>query len=286
MDQLLLSKSMRRWWVLILPVLEEVQPGLIKQQQSSWHQWDALLHLFVSFLLQWKQNSHCQLNMHTGAWTPVFYNDDTVVTFSQTNTMKCWHQWDTTIDSLCSLSSNEDASGTPKQTWWSGILLLLTLPLNSFFIRNFRFKGSEWNASDLVGLKELGISYILNITREVDNFFPHNMTYYNIRVYDEETTELLKHWDHTFRFIERARYWNISLQCFCFFSCCVRVLASRLCCLTAISMLKNLMKGHSLRKEILAERKFAGFVKVTAKFLNFFVKRQIILSSNIIILFL
>ena len=66
-------------------------------------------------------------------------------------------------------------------------------------------QGSEWNASDLVGLKKLGIGYILNITREVGNFFPQHMVYYNIRVYDEESVELLKHWDHTYRFIEKAR---------------------------------------------------------------------------------
>lgn len=67
------------------------------------------------------------------------------------------------------------------------------------------YLGSEWNASDLVQLKALGIGYILNITREVDNFFPQSFTYFNIRVYDEEDVELMKHWDHTYRFIEKAR---------------------------------------------------------------------------------
>eukprot|EP00111_Clytia_hemisphaerica_P019388 TCONS_00057231-protein len=72
-------------------------------------------------------------------------------------------------------------------------------------ILDYLYLGSEWNASDLVGLKKLGIGYVLNITREVGNFFPQHMSYYNIRVYDEESVELLKHWDHTFRFIEKAR---------------------------------------------------------------------------------
>ena len=68
-----------------------------------------------------------------------------------------------------------------------------------------KHQGSEWNSSDLVGLKNLGIGYVLNITREVANFFPQHMVYYNIRVYDEEIVELLKHWDHTYHFIEKAR---------------------------------------------------------------------------------
>ena len=72
-------------------------------------------------------------------------------------------------------------------------------------ILDYLYLGSEWNASDLTNLKELGIGYILNITKEVDNFFPKTFNYYNIRVYDEENTELLRYWDHTFRFIEEAR---------------------------------------------------------------------------------
>jgi len=71
-------------------------------------------------------------------------------------------------------------------------------------ILDYLYLGSEWNASSLHDLKELGIGYILNITKEVDNFFPKTFSYYNIRVYDEENTELLKHWDHTYRFIEKA----------------------------------------------------------------------------------
>ncbi|XP_043222294.1 protein phosphatase Slingshot-like isoform X1 [Amphibalanus amphitrite] len=67
------------------------------------------------------------------------------------------------------------------------------------------YLGSEWNASDLEELKRNGIGHIVNVTREIDNFFPGRFQYLNVRVYDEEATELLKHWDKTFKFIDKAK---------------------------------------------------------------------------------
>lgn len=49
------------------------------------------------------------------------------------------------------------------------------------------------------------VRHILNVTREIDNFFPGMFDYCNIRVYDDEKTNLLKHWDNTFKYITRAR---------------------------------------------------------------------------------
>jgi len=66
------------------------------------------------------------------------------------------------------------------------------------------FLGSEWNASNLEELERNGIGHILNVTREIDNFFPGQFDYLNVRVYDDEATELLKHWDRTFKYIRRA----------------------------------------------------------------------------------
>lgn len=67
------------------------------------------------------------------------------------------------------------------------------------------YLGSDWNASNLEELKENRVGYILNITREVDNFFPGTFYYYNIRVYDLEETELLHHWENTYKFIQKAK---------------------------------------------------------------------------------
>lgn len=49
------------------------------------------------------------------------------------------------------------------------------------------------------------VGYILNVTREIDNFFPESFSYMNIRVYDVEATDLLPHWTDTYKFINTAR---------------------------------------------------------------------------------
>ncbi|XP_061905105.1 protein phosphatase Slingshot homolog 2b [Entelurus aequoreus] len=67
------------------------------------------------------------------------------------------------------------------------------------------FLGSEWNASNLEELQDSGVQYILNVTREIDNFFPGLFEYHNIRVYDEEATDLLAYWNETYKFISRAK---------------------------------------------------------------------------------
>ncbi|XP_039746826.1 LOW QUALITY PROTEIN: protein phosphatase Slingshot [Pararge aegeria] len=67
------------------------------------------------------------------------------------------------------------------------------------------YLGSEWNASNFEELQRNGVRHILNVTREIDNFFPGMFDYLNIRVYDDEKTDLLKHWDNTFKYINKAR---------------------------------------------------------------------------------
>lgn len=49
------------------------------------------------------------------------------------------------------------------------------------------------------------VGYILNVTREIDNFFPESFTYMNIRLYDVEASDLLPHWTDTYKFINTAR---------------------------------------------------------------------------------
>ncbi|XP_057694971.1 protein phosphatase Slingshot homolog 2 isoform X1 [Corythoichthys intestinalis] len=67
------------------------------------------------------------------------------------------------------------------------------------------YLGSEWNASNLEELQNSGVRYILNVTREIDNFFPGMFEYHNIRVYDEEATNLLEYWNETYKFITKAK---------------------------------------------------------------------------------
>nr|XP_020491431.1 protein phosphatase Slingshot homolog 3-like [Labrus bergylta] len=67
------------------------------------------------------------------------------------------------------------------------------------------YLGSEWNAANFEELQKNNVGYILNITREIDNFFPESFIYMNIRVYDVEATDLLFHWPDTYNFINTAR---------------------------------------------------------------------------------
>lgn len=75
----------------------------------------------------------------------------------------------------------------------------------SEILDEFLYLGSEWNASNLEELRQNGITHVLNVTREIDNFFPAVFQYLNIREYDVESTDLLKHFDRVFRFIKGVR---------------------------------------------------------------------------------
>ncbi|XP_041846041.1 protein phosphatase Slingshot homolog 3 isoform X2 [Melanotaenia boesemani] len=72
-------------------------------------------------------------------------------------------------------------------------------------IFDYLYLGSEWNAANFEELQKNNVGYILNVTREIDNFFPESFTYMNVRVYDVEATDLLPHWTDTYNFINTAR---------------------------------------------------------------------------------
>uniref|UniRef100_A0A3Q1FCE6 protein-serine/threonine phosphatase n=1 Tax=Acanthochromis polyacanthus TaxID=80966 RepID=A0A3Q1FCE6_9TELE len=72
-------------------------------------------------------------------------------------------------------------------------------------IFDYLYLGSEWNAANFEELQKNNIGYILNVTREIDNFFPESFAYMNIRVYDVEATDLLPYWTDTYNFINTAR---------------------------------------------------------------------------------
>ncbi|XP_062950054.1 protein phosphatase Slingshot homolog 3 isoform X2 [Cynocephalus volans] len=67
------------------------------------------------------------------------------------------------------------------------------------------YLGSEWNAANLEELQRNRVSHILNMAREIDNFYPERFTYHNVRLWDEESAQLLPHWKETHHFIEAAR---------------------------------------------------------------------------------
>ncbi|CAM9952801.1 unnamed protein product [Lampetra fluviatilis] len=67
------------------------------------------------------------------------------------------------------------------------------------------YLGSEWNASSIEDLKKRGVGYILNVTREIDNFFPGAFEYRNVRVYDVDSVNLRSYWNETYNFISLAK---------------------------------------------------------------------------------
>uniref|UniRef100_A0A8C5RP82 protein-serine/threonine phosphatase n=1 Tax=Laticauda laticaudata TaxID=8630 RepID=A0A8C5RP82_LATLA len=72
-------------------------------------------------------------------------------------------------------------------------------------IFDYLYLGSEWNAANLEELQKNRVSHILNVTREIDNFFPEHFTYLNVRIYDEEASQLLPYWKETHNFISDVR---------------------------------------------------------------------------------
>ncbi|CAL8089335.1 unnamed protein product [Calicophoron daubneyi] len=66
--------------------------------------------------------------------------------------------------------------------------------------------GTTFNASNRDELERRNVTHILNVTREVDNFFPGDKyEYKNIRVFDDEQSSLLPYFEETHRFINEAK---------------------------------------------------------------------------------
>lgn len=78
-------------------------------------------------------------------------------------------------------------------------------------IFDFLFLGSEWNAANKEELDANGISHVLNVTKEIDNFFPASFNYKNVLLYDLESSDLLvrfrnEHWYNLWTYINSCLY--------------------------------------------------------------------------------
>ncbi|XP_021357881.1 protein phosphatase Slingshot homolog 1-like isoform X2 [Mizuhopecten yessoensis] len=102
-----------------------------------------------------------------------------------------------------------------KQFVEQEMITIMGLMDSPTMIKDFLFLGSEFNASNLEELTENGVDHILNISREVDNFFPEILTYMNIKEWDNEEADLCKHWDDTNKFIAKARRENSKVLVHC-----------------------------------------------------------------------
>lgn len=82
-------------------------------------------------------------------------------------------------------------------------------------ILDYLYLGTEWNASNYDSLVNDRVTHILNVSSEVDNFFPDAFKYLNIRVLDIDETDLLKEFDRTFKFIQEAKEQNTACLVHC-----------------------------------------------------------------------
>ncbi|XP_022523520.2 protein phosphatase Slingshot homolog 1 isoform X2 [Astyanax mexicanus] len=119
------------------------------------------------------------------------------------------------LQDLENITSKEIRNELEQQTSWNlqeykkfidnEMLLMLGQMDKATLIFDHLYLGSEWNASNLEELRECRIGYILNVTRETDNFFPETFCYHNIYIHDDEAADLLAYWNETYNFIVRAK---------------------------------------------------------------------------------
>ncbi|ESO05611.1 hypothetical protein HELRODRAFT_77266 [Helobdella robusta] len=136
-------------------------------------------------------------------------------------------------------SSLEMSTSQYRQYLDEEMIMVMRQMDNPSQILDFLYLGSEWNASNLEELQKNGVGYILNVTKEIDNFFPGMFKYCNVRVYDYEETELIKHWNSTYKFIDEARRTSSKILVHC------KMGVSR----SASTVIAYLMKGHQFTLE-------------------------------------
>eukprot|EP00939_MAST-03C_sp_MAST-3C-sp1_P000473 g473.t1 len=98
---------------------------------------------------------------------------------------------------------------------WSRFRVVPT-PISSFVTGNFThmrpssvyggklYVGDKRDANDKERLQQLGITHILNATRDIPNYFPGLFTYESVPVDDHESTDLRSHFYRSNKFIHNA----------------------------------------------------------------------------------
>ncbi|KAK3084357.1 hypothetical protein FSP39_012149 [Pinctada imbricata] len=119
------------------------------------------------------------------------------------------------------------------------MLLILGQLDSPTLIKDYVYLGSEWNASNLEELVNNGVGYILNISKEIDNFFPGTFEYMNVREWDSEESDLLKYWEDTHKFICKARDMKSKVLVHC------KMGISR----SASTVMAHLMKEYELTRQ-------------------------------------
>ncbi|KAL5261651.1 hypothetical protein ACHWQZ_G007372 [Mnemiopsis leidyi] len=72
-------------------------------------------------------------------------------------------------------------------------------------ILDYLYLGTEWNACNLEELQENGVTHILNVSPDIENFFEKHFQYMRVDVLDRPDQNLLEHWQDTYDFIKSCR---------------------------------------------------------------------------------
>lgn len=64
------------------------------------------------------------------------------------------------------------------------------------------FLGSSYNAALLSGLRSRNIKYVINVSNEISNYYPDNITYYNITIKDDGKDKIQDHLETSYEIIE------------------------------------------------------------------------------------
>jgi hypothetical protein len=72
----------------------------------------------------------------------------------------------------------------------------------------FLYLGDKHHAKDKELLEKLGITHILNVTTQVENFFPENFDYKKIEINDTTSTEVSDIFNEMHEFIENSKMKN------------------------------------------------------------------------------
>ena len=71
-------------------------------------------------------------------------------------------------------------------------------------ILDFLYIGSMFNAAHLQGLRDEKFTHIVNITKEIKNFYPDDFSYYQVKILDKDGQNLSQHLENVVEFIRKA----------------------------------------------------------------------------------
>jgi hypothetical protein len=76
------------------------------------------------------------------------------------------------------------------------------------------YLGSAYNAANYTILKDTGIDIIINITNEIDNYYPNDFIYHNYKIEDNEEGDLEEFLDKSYDVIKNSANKKVLVHCY------------------------------------------------------------------------